>query len=73
VPEIFGPACVIEDEFRTAQLRALEQQLPALTQGEGALECVFGRYQRVSGPAPSRPRADHNPLNRQEYLRHVTR
>jgi ribosomal protection tetracycline resistance protein len=73
VPEILGPACVIEGDIRTAQLRALEQQLPALTQGEGALECVFGRYQRVSGPAPSRLRSDHNPLNRQEYLRHVTR
>jgi ribosomal protection tetracycline resistance protein len=73
VPEILGPACVIEGEIRTARLRALEQQLPALTQGEGALECVFGRYERVSGSAPSRPRSDHNPLNRQEYLRHVTR
>jgi ribosomal protection tetracycline resistance protein len=73
VPEILGPACVIEGEIRTAQLRALEHQLPALTQGEGALECVFGRYQRVSGPVPSRPRSDHNPLSRQEYLRHVTR
>ena len=73
LPEIFGPACVIEGDIRTAQLRALEQQLPALTQGEGALECVFGRYQRVGGPAPSRPRSDHDPPNRQEYLRHVTR
>jgi ribosomal protection tetracycline resistance protein len=73
VPEILGPACVIEGEIGTAQLPALEQQLPALTQGEGALECVFGRYQRVSGPAPSRPRSDHDPLNRLEYLRHVTR
>jgi ribosomal protection tetracycline resistance protein len=73
LPEIFGPACVIEGDIRTAQLRALEQQLPALTQGESALECVFGRYQPVGGPAPSRPRSDHDPLNRQEYLRHVTR
>jgi ribosomal protection tetracycline resistance protein len=73
LPEIFGPACVIEGDIRTAQLRALEQQLPALTQGESALECVFGRYQRVGGPAPSRPRSDHDPPNRQEYLRHVTR
>ena len=73
VPEILGPACVIEGEIGTAQLPALEQQLPALTQGEGALECVFGRYQRAGGPAPSRPRSDHDPLNRLEYLRHVTR
>jgi len=37
VPEILSPACVIEGDIRTAQLRALEQQLPALTQGEDAL------------------------------------
>jgi ribosomal protection tetracycline resistance protein len=73
VPEILGPACVIEGDIRTARLHALEQQLPALTQGEGALECAFGHYQPVTGAVPSRPRSDHNPLHRQEYLRHVTR
>jgi len=73
VPEIRGPASVIEGDIRTARVRALEQQLPALTQGEGILECTFGHYQQVSGEPPARPRSDHNPLNRQEYLRHVTR
>jgi ribosomal protection tetracycline resistance protein len=73
VPEIRGSASVIEGEIRTARMRALEQQLPGLTQGEGALECTFGHYQQVSGEPPARPRSDHNPLNRQEYLRHVTR
>jgi ribosomal protection tetracycline resistance protein len=73
VPEIRGSASVIEGDIRTARMRALEQQLPGLTQGEGTLECTFGHYQRVSGEPPARPRSDHNPLNRQEYLRHVTR
>jgi ribosomal protection tetracycline resistance protein len=73
VPEIRGPASVIEGDIRTARMRALEQQLPGLTQGEGTLECTFGHYQQVSGEPPARPRSDHNPLNRQEYLRHVTR
>jgi ribosomal protection tetracycline resistance protein len=27
----------------------------------------------VSGTIPTRPRTDHNPLNRKEYLLHVTR
>jgi ribosomal protection tetracycline resistance protein len=54
-------------------MRALEQLLPGLTQGEGTLECTFGHYQQVRGELPARPRSDHNPLNRQEYLRHVTR
>ena len=73
VPEVRGSVCVIEGDIRTALMRALEQQLPGLTQGEGTLECSFGHYQQVSGELPARPRSDHNPLNRQEYLRHVTR
>ena len=73
VPEVRGSVCVIEGDVRTARMRALEQQLPGLTQGEGTLECSFGHYQQVSGELPARPRSDHNPLNRQEYLRHVIR
>jgi ribosomal protection tetracycline resistance protein len=73
VPEVRGPVCVIEGDIRTARMRALEQLLPGLTQGEGTLECTFGHYQQVRGELPARPRSDHNPLNRQEYLRHVTR
>ena len=73
VPEIRGPGAVIEGDIRTARMRALEQLLPSLTQGGGSLECTFGHYQLVSGEPPTRPRSDHNPLNRQEYLRHVTR
>jgi ribosomal protection tetracycline resistance protein len=37
------------------------------------LEAAFGRYQRVRGAVPSRPRTDHNPLNREEYLLRVVR
>src|SRR6266568_679306 len=48
-------------------------ELPALTRGEGMLECAFDHYQPVSGTIPSRPRSDHNPLNRKEYLLHVMR
>ena len=51
----------------------LQQQLPALTRGEGVLESAFDHYRPVRGPAPSRPRTDHNPLDRKEYLLHVQR
>ena len=46
---------------------------PALTRGEGVLESAFDHYQPVRGPYPSRPRTDHNPLNREEYLLRVAR
>ena len=72
-PVIHGSVGVLEGEIRAARVRELEQQLPGLTQGEGGLECVFDHYERVRGQVPSRPRSDHNPLDRQEYLRHVTR
>jgi ribosomal protection tetracycline resistance protein len=51
----------------------LRLQLPALTRGEGVLECVFDRYQACSGTIPTRPRWDRNPLNREQYLLHVLR
>jgi ribosomal protection tetracycline resistance protein len=47
--------------------------LPALTHGEGVLESAFERYQPVDGRVPDRPRTDHNPLNRDEYLLSVVR
>ena len=37
------------------------------------LESSFDRYEPVRGPAPARPRTDDNPLNREEYIRRVTR
>jgi small GTP-binding protein len=51
----------------------LRQELPALTRGDGVLECAFDRYEPVSGVAPTRPRTDDNPLDREEYLQRVTR
>ena len=56
-----------------ANVHALEQQLPTLTSGEGVLESAFDHYEPVSGPTPTRPRTDHNPLSRKEYLLHVVR
>jgi ribosomal protection tetracycline resistance protein len=37
------------------------------------LGCAFDRYEPVRGTIPTRPRSDHNPLNRKEYLLHVAR
>jgi ribosomal protection tetracycline resistance protein len=68
-----GSSCVLEGEIPAARVADLERQLPALTRGEGVLECVFDSYQRVRGTIPTRPRSDHNPLNRKEYLLHVMR
>jgi ribosomal protection tetracycline resistance protein len=73
VPVMRGPLCLLEGDIPAAQVRELEGQLPGLTRGEGVLEATFGRYQPVRGEAPDRPRTDHNPLNREEYLLRVAR
>ena len=65
--------CLVEGEVPAAQVHALQLELPALTRGEGVLECAFGCYQPVAGPIPVRPRSGRNPLNRQEYLLQVSR
>jgi len=49
------------------------QHRPGLTRGEGVLESEFHRYAPVRGTPPIRPRSDHNPLDRKEYLLHVVR
>jgi ribosomal protection tetracycline resistance protein len=70
-PELHGESAVIAGEIPAGQIHQLQQQLPTLTRGEGALESEFARYQAVRGAPPTRPRTDHNPLNRREYLLRV--
>jgi len=68
-----GSWYLLEGELPAARVHGLQQELPALTRGEGVLECAFDHYQPVRGPIPTRPRSDHNPRNREEYLLHVMR
>jgi ribosomal protection tetracycline resistance protein len=72
-PEIHGDFTVVEGEIPGSQVGQLQRQLPALTRGEGMLEAEFERYQAVQDAPPSRPRTDHNPLDRREYLLRVQR
>ncbi|MGH2616793.1 MAG: GTP-binding protein, partial [Thermomicrobiales bacterium] len=60
-------------EVPTAELRAVEQQLPGLTRGEGGWESRVAGYVPVTGDAPTRARVGPNPLNRAHYLAEVAR
>jgi ribosomal protection tetracycline resistance protein len=76
VPEVSATSsswCTLEGDIPVAHVHGLRQQLPPLTRGEGILESSFDRYEPIRGPVPTRPRTDDNPLNREEYLRRVTR
>ncbi|MFC7846533.1 GTP-binding protein [Streptomyces sp. NPDC057382] len=67
-------ACVLDGTVPAARVHTLGQRLPGLTRGEGELESAFAHYAPVThGTVPERPRTDHNPLDRKEYLRNVTR
>jgi ribosomal protection tetracycline resistance protein len=68
-----GSTRVLTGEIPAAQVHELTQQLPGPTRGEGVLESAFDRYQPVRGAVPVRPRSDHNPLNRKDYLLQVVR
>jgi len=72
-PEMRGAWCTLEGEIPAARVYELQQHLPALTRGDGVLDYAFDHYEPVRGTIPTRPRSDHNPLNRKEYLLHVVR
>ncbi|MBY8346036.1 TetM/TetW/TetO/TetS family tetracycline resistance ribosomal protection protein [Streptomyces spinosirectus] len=72
--ETRGAGCVLEGDIPAGRVHELEQRLPGLTRGEGELESAFDHYAPIThGQIPERPRTDHNPLNRKEYLLNVTR
>jgi ribosomal protection tetracycline resistance protein len=68
-----GSSCTLDGGIPAARVHALARQLPALTRGAGVLDWSFERYEPVRGTIPVRPRADHNPLDREEYLLRVVR
>jgi ribosomal protection tetracycline resistance protein len=67
-PATDGSWARLEGDIRAARMQELQRSVPSLTRGEGVLELAFSRYEPVSGEAPSRPRTDDNPLDRDEYL-----
>ena len=72
--EMRGSSYILDGEIPASRVHELEQQLPALTRGEGVLlESTFDRYREVRGKIPTRPRTDNNPLDRKKYLLHVAR
>ncbi|MET7283906.1 translation factor GTPase family protein [Kribbella sp. NPDC005582] len=73
VPALAADTSRLEGAIPAAAVYQLEQQLPSLTRGEGVLESTFSHYQPVPGTSPDRPRTDHNPLNRRDYLLHTQR
>jgi ribosomal protection tetracycline resistance protein len=72
-PTTHGSTSTLEGVIRVARLHHLQTRLPDLTRGEGVLETSAAGYRPVHGVPPSRPRTDRNPLDRDEYLRDISR
>ncbi|WP_145503606.1 translation factor GTPase family protein [Streptomyces sp. CFMR 7] len=72
-PEQRGALCTVEGVIPAARVHELQQSLPGATRGEGALESAFDGHRPVTGPVPERPRTDHDPLHRKEYLLRTVR
>nr|WP_295884497.1 TetM/TetW/TetO/TetS family tetracycline resistance ribosomal protection protein [uncultured Devosia sp.] len=70
---INGATARLEGEIRAACMQQVQQQLPGLTGGEGALGATFAHYRPVQGDIRSRPRSGPNPFTRREYLHRVRR
>lgn len=64
---------MLEGEIPVGNVDKLQLQLLGLARGEGVFEHEFDHYELARGKTPYRPRTDHNPLNRNEYLLHVVR
>jgi ribosomal protection tetracycline resistance protein len=62
-PSVQGEQSTLSGLLPAVLADELQQQLPALTRGEGALESSFAGYQPVTGTPPTHPRSDSNPLN----------
>ena len=72
-PTIHGSTSTLHGVIRVARLHQLQSRLPDLTSGEGVLETSPAGYRPVDGVPPIRPRTDRNPLDRDEYLRQLSR
>ncbi|WP_328329210.1 MULTISPECIES: translation factor GTPase family protein [unclassified Streptomyces] len=64
-----GSSWLVTAELPVRRVQKFQKALPGLTRGEGTVWSRPGEDRPVRGPAPTRPRTDGNPLNREEYLR----
>jgi ribosomal protection tetracycline resistance protein len=71
-PSLVGSWATLEGEIRAERMHELQRSVGSLTHGEGVLELWFDHHEPVAGDALTRPRTDHNPLDRSEYLLNLT-
>jgi ribosomal protection tetracycline resistance protein len=63
---------IIFGDIPAANTQAFLNVLPGISHGQGVWSACPGSDRPVSGLIPVRPRTDGNPLNREEYLLHIS-
>ncbi|SDR78662.1 ribosomal protection tetracycline resistance protein [Friedmanniella luteola] len=64
---------VVGGHVPASAVHDLRLRLPGLTSGEGSLTTGLDHLRPVLGPPPERPRIDHDPTDRETYLRTAAR
>jgi ribosomal protection tetracycline resistance protein len=67
------PAVILSGDVPAGGVHTLSVLLPGVSRGEAVLTTALDHYRPVTGQPPRRQRHDHNPYDRAEYLRRVTR
>jgi ribosomal protection tetracycline resistance protein len=71
--DVQGGLATVEAVLAAASVQDVRRRLPGLSGGEGVLESRLAGYRTVAGTPPTRRRTRPDPLNREEYMMHVTR
>jgi ribosomal protection tetracycline resistance protein len=64
-----GTEVSLTGQVPAAEVHQLRLRLPGLTQGEGVLTSRLDHFRPVQGRPPHRLRLDHDPTDRERYLR----
>jgi ribosomal protection tetracycline resistance protein len=64
-----GTVVTLTGHVPAAVVHGLRLRLPGLTRGEGVLTTRLDHFRPVRGRPPRRPRIDHDPTDREHYLR----
>lgn len=70
-PILYPDSFLLTGTLPVATTEDFKRELYSLARGEGMFLTKPAGYRKVEQPYPTRKRADHNPLNRKEYLINV--
>lgn len=65
---ISGGMARLEGTIASAMVQGVQQQVPGLTGGMGAMETSFSHYARADSPPPPRRRSGADPFHERDYL-----